>query len=92
MPKQDKSMKVNGEMICGMEKVNTHFSLNKSQLEELGKMDSFMVMSKSFIKMDKNFMDNIHITKKMVKELQNIQMEQFMKEFLKMIKPMVMVS
>lgn len=92
MPKQDKSMKVNGEMICGMEKANTHSSLNKSQFEEPGRMDCFMVTLRSFIKMDKSFMDNIHTTKKMVKELYNTQMEQSMMEHLKRTKLVAMVS
>jgi len=55
---------------------------------ELGKMDCFMAMFKSSIKMQKSFQGIISTTRKTEKAEFNTKMEPSLKEFLKMIEQM----
>lgn len=88
MPKLDKFTKVNGETTYGMAKAHIPFSLSKSKFKQHGRMDYSMGMSKSFTNPGLNSLDNIHIIKKMDRELFSMRMERFLTEFSKTIKPM----
>jgi hypothetical protein len=90
--KQDKYTKGNGEMICGMERVNTHLYPNKSSFKELGKMDCSMATHKLITKRARSSVGSIYTTRKMVKELSSTKMEPFLMECSKMTKLMDMVS
>lgn len=92
MHKQVKYMKVSGEMIFGMERVNIPLSRKMLLFEELGKMACFTETLRWFIKMVKGLQESMLITKKMAKELFNTKMEQFLRELSRTIEQTDMES